>query len=67
MQKKEIKEKQNDTVRNIISATTGQEVVDRFGRAASEYVKSYNGWDPNKESLFRGLKQISQSRIDSNF
>jgi len=67
VQKKEIKEKQNDTVRNIISATTGQEVVDRFGRAASEYVKSYNGWDPNKESLFRGLKQISQSRIDSNY
>ena len=64
MEQKKKKEKQHKTRQNIVSAVTGQEVVDRYGSAASEYIKSYKGWDPNTGQLFKGLKQISQSRID---
>lgn len=65
---KEEKEKEHSgLVDSVIGAAT-TENVERYGRAASEYIKGYKGsLDENGDILRKGLKQVSESKVNPNF
>lgn len=66
--KKEDKKKQHSgLVDSVIGAAT-TENVERYGRAASEYLKGYKGTlDENGDIIRKGLKQVSESKVNPDF
>lgn len=53
-----------DTALGIASQNT----ADKFGDAVSEFIKGYKGiFDENGKLISKGLKQISKSKVNSNF
>lgn len=55
----------------LIDSTIGSatfETVERYGRAASEYIKGYKGTaDTNCDVIRKGLKQVSESKVHPDF
>lgn len=63
-------EKKNDHsgfADSVIGATT-TENIERYGRAATEYIKGYKGTvDTNGNIVRKGLKQVSESKVNPDF
>lgn len=58
--------KHNGLTDSVIGVTT-TENVERYGRAASEYIKGYNGEVVNGVLIRKGLKQVSASKVNNSF
>ncbi|MCC0567176.1 hypothetical protein [Brevibacillus borstelensis] len=67
MSDKEKKKEHSGLTDSIIGAAT-TENVERFGRAASEYLKGYKGtFDDNGEIVRKGLKQVAESKVHPDY
>lgn len=67
MSDKEKKKEHSGLTDSIIGAAT-TENVERFGRAASEYLKGYKGtFDDNGGIVRKGLKQVAESKVHSDY
>ena len=52
---------------SVIGATTGQQ-VERYGRAASEFIKGYRGtFDEDGNLVKKGLKQVAEGKVNKGF
>lgn len=61
------KKKHNGFIDSTIGAAT-TENVERFGRAASEYIKGYKGTsEANGDIIRKGLKQVSESKVHPDY
>ncbi|MEH7525327.1 hypothetical protein V7149_18945 [Bacillus sp. JJ1503] len=67
MNNKEDKKNHSGFIDSVIGSTT-TENVERFGRAASEYLKGYNGVvDESGNIVKKGLKHVSDSKVHPDF
>lgn len=67
MSQKDKKTKLKGSIDSVIGAVT-TENVERYGRAASEYIKGYSGVvDDQGNIVKKGLKQVSESKVNPNF
>lgn len=64
---KDKKKEHSGIIDSVIGATT-TENVERYGRAAAEYLKGYSGEiGENGEVIRKGLKHIAESKVNPNF
>jgi hypothetical protein len=63
---KENKKEHSGFSDSVIGAQT-TEAVERYGRAASEYIKGYKGNVVNGVLVKKGLKQVSDSRVHPDY
>lgn len=64
-QKREKKEDEGSTLRNVAVGAANIETVGRFGSANAEYIKGYTGVDNETGQKFaKGLKGISEGKAD---
>ncbi|WP_442597673.1 hypothetical protein [Neobacillus sp. D3-1R] len=67
MDEKDKEKEHSGLVDSVIGAAT-TENVERYGRAASEYIKGYKGTiDENGDIIRKGLKQVSESKVNPDF
>lgn len=67
MSDKEKKKKHSGFADSVIGATT-TENVERYGRAAAEYIKGYKGTlSEDGDIIKKGLKQVAESEVNPNF
>ena len=61
-------EKNKKTLKNIALGTAANEVVNRYGNAANEFIKGYKGnIGDNNEVISKGLKQIAKSKVNEQY
>lgn len=56
-----------DKLTNHVIIIENEEIVSRFGTANAEYVKGYKGFDHETGKKFKGLKDISKSKVHPQF
>ncbi|MBP2242956.1 hypothetical protein J2Z40_003538 [Cytobacillus eiseniae] len=65
---KENKKKEHSGLIDSVIGSTTTDNVERYGRAASEYIKGYNGaLDENGDVIRKGLKQVAESKVNPDF
>jgi len=64
--KKTNQENYDEIYKNAILIENG-EIISRYGDAQAEFVKGYNGFDYNTNTRFKGLKDISSSKVHPDY
>jgi len=64
----EKKKRKTNEIRDAALGVSSQDVVDKFGNAATEYIKGYKGSvDETGNIISKGLKHISESKVNPDF
>lgn len=64
---KESSEKKEENIRSATIIIDNAEIVDRYGSANAEFVKGYSGIDQETQRHFKGLKDISKSKVHPDY
>lgn len=64
---KESSEKNDENIRFATIIIENTEIVDRYGSANAEFVKGYSGIDQETQRHFKGLKDISKSKVHPDY